>query len=109
MGDGARGAPPDRRIPDARRGVGARAHEPTLADAIAAVAAEHGDAKLFEALAAAADRAAAPEEHYRYLYALGRFRDPALVDRGLQRLLTSDVRAQDAALYVAQFLTNPAA
>jgi len=89
--------------------TGGAAPEPTLADAIAAVAAEHGDAKLFEALAAAADRAAAPEEHYRYLYALGRFRDPALVDRGLQRLLTSDVRAQDAALYMAQFLTNPAA
>ena len=45
----------------------------------------HGDAALFDALLAAADRAhGSPEEHYRYLYALGDFRDPALIDRGLQ-------------------------
>jgi hypothetical protein len=36
-----------------------------------------------EALAAAAERSDNPDEHYRYLYALGAFRDPALVDRGL--------------------------
>ena len=38
----------------------------------------HGDAALFDALAAAAETATAPDEHYRYLYALGDFRDPAL-------------------------------
>ena len=39
----------------------------------------HGDQKLFEALAAAADRAASPEDQYRYLYALADFQQPALI------------------------------
>ena len=46
-------------------------------------AAAHGDAKLFDALAAAADRATSPEEQYRYLFALATFRDPALIERAL--------------------------
>jgi aminopeptidase N/puromycin-sensitive aminopeptidase len=83
--------------------------EPTVAGAIVKAAATSGDDKLFDALAAAADRAASPEEQYRYLYALGDFRDPALIDRGLQRSLSPQLRNQDTALYLAQFLTNPAA
>ena len=35
------------------------------------------------ASSAAAERATAPDERYRYLYALGEFRDPALIERGL--------------------------
>ena len=47
-----------------------------------------------------------PEEQYRYLFALGDFRDPALIDRGLQRSLTPQLRSQDTALYLAQFLRS---
>ena len=83
--------------------------EPTVAGAIVKAAASHGDDKLFDALGAAADRAASPDEQYRYLYALGDFRDPALIDRGLQRSLSPQLRSQDTAIYLAQFLTNPAA
>jgi len=83
--------------------------EPTVAGAIVKAAATHGDAALFDALGAAAERAASPEEQYRYLYALGDFRDPALVDRGLQRALSPQLRSQDTAIYLAQFLVNPLA
>jgi aminopeptidase N len=83
--------------------------DPTLAGAIVDVAARHGDEKLFGALSAAADRAASPEDQYRYLYALTAFREPALIDRALERLLTTQIRSQDAAGYLARFFENPAA
>jgi aminopeptidase N len=88
---------------------GGTALEPTLAAAIVDVAAQHGDDKLFAALSKAAERSASPEDQYRYLYALTRFRDPALIDRALQRLLTTEIRSQDAAGYLARFFDNPAA
>jgi aminopeptidase N len=81
--------------------------EPTLAGAIVRVAAAHGDATLFDALAAAAERAASPEDHYRHLHALAEFRDPALVERALERTLSSSLRSQDTSRYVAGFFTNP--
>ncbi len=85
--------------------------DPATADAVTAAAAEHGDARLFDALAAATDRAGTPpDEHYRYLNALARFRDTALIDRGLQRTLTSELRSQDASLYLSRFfLSSPQA
>jgi aminopeptidase N len=89
--------------------AGGPALDSTVAGAVLTTAAIHGDAKLFDALAAASDRAESPEEQYRYLYALGAFQDPALVDRGLERSLTSQVRTQDTALYLSRFLGNPAA
>jgi len=89
--------------------TGVAALDPTLAGAVVEVAAQHGDEKLFAALAAAADRAASPEDQYRYLYALTAFREPALIDLALQRLLTTQIRSQDAAGYLARFFENPAA
>jgi aminopeptidase N len=81
--------------------------EPTMAGAVIKTAAMHGDAALFDALAAAADRATDPDQHYRYLYALGDFRDPALVDRGLKRALSPQLRTQDTAIYLSRFFANP--
>jgi aminopeptidase N len=78
-------------------------------NAVVRVAAAHGDEKLFEQLAAAADRATSPEEHERFLHAAAYFRDPALIERGLQRSLTPEIRNQDAPLYLARFLDNPVA
>jgi aminopeptidase N len=83
--------------------------EPALADAIVRVAAAHGDAALFDALAAAAERAPSPEDHYRYLHALAGFRDPVLLERALERTLSSGLRSQDAPTYLAGFFENPAA
>ena len=73
------------------------------------IAAMHGDAKLFDALAAAATRAGSPEDRYRFLNALGDFREPALIDRALQQSLSSDMRSQDLALYLDGFFRNPTA
>jgi aminopeptidase N len=83
--------------------------EPTMAAAVIETASRHGDAKLFDALLAAAERATDPDWHYRYLYALGNFRDPALIDRGLKLALADKLRSQDTAIYLAQFFANPAA
>jgi aminopeptidase N len=85
---------------------GGPALEPTVAGAIVTAAAAHGDAKLFDALAAAADRATSPEEQYRYLFALAKFRDPALIERALERSLSPQLRSQDTAIYLARFFPN---
>jgi aminopeptidase N len=81
--------------------------DPTVADAVVAVAAKHGDARLFDALSAAAENATSPEVHYRYLNALSNFSDPALVDRGLEYALSTKMRSQDTAGYLEHFLANP--
>jgi len=83
--------------------------EASVAAAVTSVAAGHGDRKLFDALVAGSERASDPEERYRTLSALAAFRDPALIDRGLQMVLTPQVRTQDASLQLARFLGNPAA
>ena len=87
--------------------AGGSALDPTLASAIVNVAALHGDAALFDALAAAAERATSPEVRYRYLYALANFTDAALTERALKMSLSPAIRNQDTAIFVAQFLGNP--
>ncbi len=93
---------------DAARSGGA-ALDPTAADAIVSVAASRGDAHVFDALVNAAAHATSPGEHYRYLYALAGFEEPALIQRGLAGVLSPDLRAQDASVYLAHFFRNPAA
>jgi aminopeptidase N len=89
--------------------AGAAPLDPTAAPAVIEVAAEHGDARLYDALAAAAERAATPEEHSRYLNALPSFRDPALIERALLELRSSRIRSQDTVNYLSRFFSNPAA
>ncbi|HXI26995.1 MAG TPA: M1 family metallopeptidase [Vicinamibacterales bacterium] len=81
--------------------------DPTTAGVVLRLAAQRGDARLFDALVAAAERTSDPDEHYRYLYALTAFRDPALIRRGLELAVTPQLRTQDTAIYLAQFLANP--
>jgi aminopeptidase N len=76
---------------------------------VTTIAAAHGDARLFDALAAAVDRAASPDDQYRFLYALAEFQEPALIDRGLQRALSPQLRSQDTSIYLARFFDNSAA
>jgi aminopeptidase N len=87
---------------------GGPAIDPAAATALLGVAAAHGDRRLYDALIRAADGAASPEEYYRYLNVLPRFRDPALVDRALLET-RSRVRSQDTSSYLATFFDNPAA
>src|SRR5262249_2475463 len=86
---------------------GGGALDPTLANVVIGTAARHGDAALFDALVAAAERPTAPEEHDRYLFPLGYFRDSALVDRGLDLRLSPQLRSEDTAIYLAPFFANP--
>ena len=65
--------------------------------------------KLYDALRAAAERATSPDEHYRYLYAVTDFQDPALIDRGLEYALSPQLRTQDTALYLGMYMANPTA
>jgi aminopeptidase N len=81
----------------------------TVAKPVAMVAARHGDKALWDELLSASQKANSPDERYRYLYALGAFEDPALIERGLNFALTSDLRSQDTATFVAAFLANPVA
>jgi aminopeptidase N len=88
---------------------GGAALDPTTANAMLRVAASRGDRALFDALVAAAQHARDPEEYDRYLGALTYFEDPPLVQRGLERALTDDIRRRDTAFYLRGFLANRAA
>jgi len=83
--------------------------DPSLASALTAVAARHGDAALFDSLLAAAERASSPDDRYRALLALTRFQDPAIIARGLQLSLSPQIRTQDTSIFLAGFFANPAA
>ena len=88
---------------------GAAPLDASAANTIAAVAARHGDAAVFDQLLSASQQATSPSERYRYLFALGAFEDPALIDRGLNFSLTPDLRSQDTSLYLRTFFANPLA
>jgi aminopeptidase N len=80
--------------------------EPTLLNAAVTVAARSGDAALYEKYLARSRAAGNPEEHYRYMYALASFSDPALVRRTLDYILGPEVRSQDAKVFIAAVLNN---
>ena len=70
----------------------------TLAGAVVAVAARHGDAELYNQYVAHMQKAHSPQEQYRYFYSLPEFTQPELTKRTLDSLLTDQVRGQD--LYI---------
>jgi len=83
---------------DARIDPGGRpAARPDTRQQHRADSAEHGDDKLYTALLAAAERAAR-QTAAAVLHAAADFRDPALVDRGLRRAISSDVGRRMRAL-----------
>jgi len=80
--------------------------EPMLLNAAVTVAAHGGDAALYEKYLARGRSASDPEEHYRYMYALASFSDPALVRRTMEYILGPEVRSQDAKLFIARLIAN---
>jgi aminopeptidase N len=80
--------------------------DPILAGTLVNIAATHGDAELFELLTKAADKATSPDEHYRYLFALTSFENPALLARALEHSRSADLKSQDTALYLGAFFGN---
>ncbi len=83
--------------------------DPELADVATTVAAQTGDAALFDRYLAARKGAATPHESQRFLMALGEFREPALVGRALALNLTPEVGVQDVGLLLARLLRNGSA
>ncbi|MCI0669594.1 MAG: M1 family metallopeptidase [Myxococcaceae bacterium] len=81
----------------------------SLANTAVAVAARHGDAQLFDAFQSRQQRASNPEESYRYLLALTRFRELALVERAVAHIRSPTMRSQDLPAYTSALLGNPAA
>ncbi len=81
--------------------------EPTLLNAAVRVAARRGDAALYAKYVERSKAATDPEEHYRYLYGLAGFTDPALVRRTIDYIVGPDVRSQDAKVFLANLLGNP--
>jgi puromycin-sensitive aminopeptidase len=80
--------------------------EPSVTAAAVDVVAHAGGPEEHERFAARAKEAPTPQEQLRYLVALGRFRDPALMDRTLASTLGDDIRAQDAPYVIARSLIN---
>ena len=70
------------------------------------VAASTGDAALYDKIMADLKGAKTPEIYFRDVYALGRFRDPKLVDRTLQFALSPDVRSQDSPYVIASVMQS---
>src|SRR5438094_9334791 len=81
--------------------------DPSLRGPVVPTAAIGADRALYERYLARARAASEPDEHYRYLYALARFSDPAQVRRTMDLILSAEVRTQDAAGFIGALLANP--
>jgi aminopeptidase N len=81
--------------------------DPMLLNAIVGVAAIGGDAALYDRYLARSKQASDPEEHYRYLYGLADFSDPALVRRTMDYIVGPEVRNQDTVVFLSRLLSNP--
>jgi len=72
------------------------------------VAAVNGDQTFYDKLMAALKNPKSPEEYYMYLFTLGQFGDPALLQRTLDYAVSPDVRSQDALGLISRVMDNPA-
>jgi len=80
--------------------------EPTLLALLVNLAALRGDAALYDRYLKASKAATEPELHYRFLYGLTAFSDPALVRRTMDLTLSDEVRSQDAKVVIGRMLVN---
>jgi puromycin-sensitive aminopeptidase len=77
-----------------------------LSAAAVEVVAATGGADDYDRFRRAVREAHTPQEEHRYLFALPRFRDPALLDRTLAEATTDEIRPQDAPFVIARATTN---
>jgi aminopeptidase N/puromycin-sensitive aminopeptidase len=80
----------------------------TLSDSAVLVSASNGDAALYDKLLAVSRNSADPGEKTDALRTLGRFRDPALVTRTLDYLVSGEVRNQDSWIVLIALLRDRA-
>jgi aminopeptidase N len=81
--------------------------DPTLSDAAVQVSTSSGDAALYDKLLAVSRISGDPEEKVDALRTLGRFRDPALVKRTLDYIVSGEVRNQDSWTVLVALLRDP--
>lgn len=70
--------------------------DPELAQTAVGIAAQHGDAALYDALQHVAETSTNPNIQTQALYTLASFQDPALVQRTLDYVTSGKVRNQDS-------------
>jgi len=80
-----------------------------LLPAAMTIAAEHGDAALYDRLLAHLKTAKSPQEVYTYAEALPQFRDPSLIDRTIAYAMSNEVRGQDRVNMLIRLMNNPSA
>ncbi len=80
----------------------------TLSDSAVLVSASNGDAALYDRLLALSRNSGDPGEKTDALRTLGRFRDPALVQRTLDYLVSGEVRNQDTWIVLVALLRDRA-
>ena len=77
-----------------------------LAAAAVEIVAATGGPDDYTTYRSMANEASTPQEQQRYLSALARFRDDALMDRTLSSSLTEEVRSQDGPFILGRAITN---
>jgi aminopeptidase N/puromycin-sensitive aminopeptidase len=80
----------------------------TLSDSAVLVSASNGDTALYDKLLAISRNSGDPGEKTDALRTLGRFRDPALVNRTLDYLVSGEVRNQDTWIVLVALLRDRA-
>ncbi len=74
--------------------------------ALVGILAHNGDEARYNEFFELSKAAQSPQEVQRFLFALARFRDGALLDKTIDKCLTDDVRTQDAPYLYANVLGN---
>jgi puromycin-sensitive aminopeptidase len=80
--------------------------DPNLADTVVTMAASRGDSELYDAYLGAMRSASTPQEHRRFLLALGDFPGRAQVDRSLTLVLSEEVATQDVVFLMLRLFAN---
>lgn len=83
--------------------------DPTVAFAVFSLAAENGDAALYdEVMAKLQAKGTGLESYYLYFQTLSKFRDPKLLERTLDYAVSPAVRSQDTLSMISAVMRNPA-
>ena len=78
--------------------------DPNVLPAVIAILASTGGEREYADFHQRFRTARNPQEEQRYLYALGAFREPALIKQTLERTLNGEVRSQDAPFLIRSML-----
>jgi aminopeptidase N len=78
-----------------------------LAGAALSLAALNGDEAFYDKLMTAVKNAKSQEDYYNYLFSLGAFTDPKLLQRTLDYAISPDVRSQDTLQLMGAVFQNP--